>query len=65
MHGYAKESSSDYLNHPQASPASEAVGSGGGGAASSSQFSDFTEIPESLFARQLTRMDCVSVFQQL
>ena len=58
MHGYAKESSSDYLNHPQASPASETVGSG-----SSSQFSDFTEIPESLFARQLTRMDCVSALK--
>jgi len=56
MHGYAKESSSDYLNHPQASPASETLGSGG--AASNSQYSDFTEIPESLFARQLTRMDC-------
>ena len=58
MHGYAKESSSDYLNPP---PASETMGSGGA-TSSSGQFTDFLEIPESLFARQLTRMDCVSIY---
>ena len=62
MHGYAKESSSEYLNPP---PASETVGTGAAATSSGGQFSDFLEIPETLFARQLTRMDCVSNFQTL